>query len=113
MATPRAELEKLTTPKLREWAQEKYPSIVGVSGMKKEDLIAAVINEEIALGLRPKESKGLATAQMGKGQLKQSIQRLKQEQGAALVAKDVALLRRKRLEIKRMKRRLRSLGAAS
>jgi hypothetical protein len=113
MATPRADLEKMTTPKLREWVQEKFPSVVSVSGMKKEELIAAVIAEEVALGLRPKEQKSQATASMGKEQLKASIARLKQAKGAALAGKDGTLLRRTRLEIKRMKRRLRSLGEAS
>ena len=35
MATPRADLEKLTAPKLRELANAKFPDITGVSGMKK------------------------------------------------------------------------------
>ncbi len=113
MATPRAELEKLTTPKLREWTQGKYPSITGVSGMKKEELIAAIITEEIKLGLRPKEEKNQATADMGATQLKSGIRKLKLERKTALAAKDATTLRRKRLEIKRMKRRLRKLREAS
>jgi hypothetical protein len=113
MATPRAELEKMTTPKLREWTHEKYPSISGVSGMKKEDLIAAIIAEEIKLGLRPKEEKAQATASMGAAQLKSGIRKLKQDRQAALAAKDATALRRQRLEIKRMKRRLRKLREAS
>ncbi len=64
MATPRAELEKLTAPKLRELALEKYPNLTGVSGMKKEELVEAIIAEEIRLGLRPKEEKAQATAAM-------------------------------------------------
>lgn len=113
MATPRAELEKLTTPKLREWTQGKYPNITGVSGMKKEELIAAIVAEEVRLGLRPKEEKTQATSNMGASQLKSGIRKLKQERQAALQAKDVAARKRKRLEIKRMKRRLRKLREAS
>jgi len=114
MATPRADMEKLTTPKLREWAQEKYPGIVGVSGMKKEDLIVAVIAEEVAQGLRPKEeTQTQATASMGAAQLKASIKIVKQERQAAEAAKDAALLQRTRQAIKRMKRRLRKLRSAS
>ena len=113
MATPRAELEKMTAPKLREWTQEKYPSITGVSGMKKEELVAAIIAEEVKLGLRPKEEKSQATADMGATQLKSGIRTLKQERQVALAAKDATALERKRLEIKRMKRRLRKLRGAS
>ena len=113
MATPQAELEKMTTPKLREWTQEKYPSIMGVSGMKKEELIAAIVAEEVKLGLRPKDDRTQATANMGATQLKSGIRTLKQERQAALAAKDATALQRKRLEIKRMKRRLRKLRGAS
>ena len=60
----RADLEKLTAPKLRELAIAKYPSITGVSGMKKEDLVEAIIAEEVRLGLRPKEEKAQATANL-------------------------------------------------
>jgi hypothetical protein len=100
----------MTTPKLREWTQGKYPGIVGVSGMKKEELIEAIVAEEVKLGLRPKEEKKTqATASMGATQLKSGIRRLKQERRAALEAQDATALQRKRLEIKRMKRRLRKL----
>ncbi|HEX7513879.1 MAG TPA: hypothetical protein VF464_10915 [Candidatus Methylomirabilis sp.] len=50
MGTPHADLEKLTAPKLRELAIAKYPSITGVSGMQKEDLMEAIIAEEVRLG---------------------------------------------------------------
>lgn len=113
MATPRADLEKMTAPKLREWTQEKYPDITGVSGMKKEELIEAIVAAEIARGLRPKEEKpALATARMGATQLKAGIRTLKRERRDALGTRDAAALRQKRLEIKRMKRRLRKLRNA-
>ncbi|RPJ03809.1 MAG: hypothetical protein EHM37_24255 [Deltaproteobacteria bacterium] len=38
----RAELEKLTAIKLREIAKE-YEQIVGTSGMKKEELVVAIL----------------------------------------------------------------------
>ena len=47
----RTELEEMTAPKLRELALEKYPEINGVSGMKKEELVDAIIAEEVRLGL--------------------------------------------------------------
>ena len=113
MATPRADLEKLTTPKLRELAKEKYPTLNGISGMKKEELVEAIIAEEVRLGLRPKEEKQPATAAMGKVQLKAGIRSLKQSRDSALQAKDHAGQAATRLHIKKMKRRLRKLREAS
>ena len=109
MGTPHADLEKLTAPKLRELAIAKYPSITGVSGMKKEDLMEAIIAEEVRLGLRPKEEKAQATAAMGTGQLKTAIRALK----GALEGRERAQMKTARLQIKRMKRRLRKLREAS
>ena len=114
MATPRADLEKLTTPKLREFALEKYPIITGVSGMKKEELVDAIIAEEVRLGLRPKEERlQQATANMGIAQLKAAIRTLKKERDSSLQGKDGAGVGRARLRIKRMKRQLRKLREAS
>src|SRR5574341_1279411 len=113
MATPRADLEKLTAPKLRELALEKYPNVTGVSGMKKEELVEAIIAEEVRLGLRPKEEKQQATANMGTAQLKSAIRTLRKERDAALEGKDKAGVGKARLRIKRMKRQLRKLREAS
>ncbi|HSB71625.1 MAG TPA: hypothetical protein VLT62_20040 [Candidatus Methylomirabilis sp.] len=113
MATPRADLEKLTTPKLRELVLEKYPSITGVSGMKKEELVEAIVAEEVRQGLRPKEEQQKATADMGTAQLKAAIRLLKKERDVALQGKDSAGIGRSRLQIKRMKRQLRKLREAS
>ena len=113
MGTPRAELEKLTAPKLRELAIAKYPDITGVSGMKKEELVEAIIAEEVRLGLRPKEEKTQATIAMGSGQLKTAIRGLKGERKAALEGRERAKLKTVRLHVKRMKRRLRKLREAS
>lgn len=114
MATPRADLEKLTAPKLREMAIAKFPNISGVSGMKKEDLVEAIVAEEVRQGVRPKEERReQATATMGAGQLKAAIRALKAPRQAAIAAKDRAGLRATRLQIRRMKRRLRKLREAS
>ena len=114
MATPRADLEKLTAPKLRELAIAKFPSITGASGLKKEELVDAIIAEEVRQGLRPKEDRHTqAAATMGTGQLKTAIRALKDARTAALEAKDRAGLRTTRLQIRRMKRRLRKLREAS
>ena len=114
MATSRAEMEKLTTPKLREFTLGKFPNIAGVSGMKKEELIEAIVAEEVRLGLRPKEEKGKqATADMGVIQLKSGIRTLKKSRDSALQAKDQPSVASARLKIKRMKRRLRKLRKVS
>lgn len=114
MATPRAELEKLTAPKLRELAIAQFPDLTGVSGMKKEELIEAIIAEEVRQGLRPKEgAKTQATAAMGAGQLKGAIRLAKGVRKGALDSKDHTGLHAARLQIKRMKRRLRKLREAS
>ncbi len=113
MVTTRADLEKMTAPKLRELAIATYPAITGVSGMKKEELVEAIIQEETRQGLRPKEEGSKATASMGVGQLKAAIRGLKAARNTAREQKDRAALGSARLRIKRMKRRLRKLRASS
>jgi hypothetical protein len=113
MATPRADLEKLAAPKLRELALEKYPNVTGVSGMKKEELVEAIIAEEVRLGLRPKEEKTQATVSMDMAQLKTAIRSLKNVRDGALQGKDSAGVGRARQQIKRMKRQMRKLREAS
>ena len=114
MATPRADLEKLTAPKLRELAHAKFPDITGASGMKKEELIEAIVAEEVRLGLRPRsEQRQQATSAMGVGQLKTAIRDLKTARKTAIEQKDTTALKNARLQVKRMKRRLRTLREAS
>ena len=107
----RTELEEMTSPKLRELALEKYPEITGVSGMKKEKLVEAIIREEVRLGLRPKEDVKRPPVQAP--EWKQRIKALKAERAKALDTKDRKLLRQSRVKIKRIKRRLRKLREAS
>ena len=106
------ELEKLTATKLRSLCGEKYPEIVGVSGMKKEEIIEAIVAEEIRLGLRPKTdaviSKGQATSD-----LKSQIRLFKHQRDEALAGKDYHGLRVARTGIKRLKRRIRKHREAS
>ncbi|MFQ5840374.1 MAG: Rho termination factor N-terminal domain-containing protein [Candidatus Methylomirabilales bacterium] len=106
----REEMEGMTVTKLRELALEKYPEIQGVSGMKKEDLIEAIIAEEVRLGLRPKEEGAVPRPQAGQA-LKARIRALKAERDRALAAKDGAGLRHARFHLKRLKRRLRSAAS--
>ncbi len=110
---PRAELEEMTVIKLRELALAQYPTIQGVSGMKKEALVEAIIAEEIGQGLRPKEEKAQVRAAAGMAALKAQIRGLKADRGKALVAKDRQGLRTTRAQIKRIKRKMRRLKEAS
>jgi len=107
----RTELEELTAPKLRELALEKYPEITGVSGMKKEELVEAIVAEEVRLGLRPKEEVKRQPVQAL--EWKQRIKALKAERAKALDAKDRELLRKSRVKMKRIKRILRKVREAS
>jgi len=107
----RAELEQMTAPKLRELALEKYPELTGVSGMKKDELVEAIIGEEVRLGLRPKED--VRRRPLQASEWKQRIKALKTERATALDGKDRGLLRQTRIRIKRAKRILRKLREAS
>jgi hypothetical protein len=110
---PRAELEEMTVIKLRELALAQYPSIQGVSGMKKEVLVEAIIAEEISQGLRPKEEKAAVRAAAGMAALKAQVKSLKADRGRALEAKDRKGLKALRDRIKRIKRKMRRLKEAS
>jgi hypothetical protein len=109
---PRAELEEMTVIKLRELALAQYPSIKGVSGMKKEGLVEAIITEEVAQGLRPKEDKA-APKPSAMAALKGQIKGLKADRGKALEGGDQKSLRAVRAQMKRAKRTMRRLREAS
>ena len=109
----RADLEKMTATKLREYALEKHPGIQGVSGMKKEDLIEAIIAEEVRLGLRPKEPARAAPAAPKVGDLKAKIRALKADRDKALAGKDGKALKAIRTKVKRLKRQIRKLKKVS
>ena len=108
----RVELEKLTATKLRELSMEKYPEIQGVSGMKKEEIIEAIIAEEVRLGLRPKTDAISPKAQVV-SDFKAQIRMLKRQRNEALAAQNRQGFRDARVSIKRLKRRLRKLREVS
>ena len=109
----RADLEKMTVIKLREYALEKHPGIEGVPGMKMEDLIEVIIAEEVKLGLRPKEVKGAVPAPPKVGDLKAKVRALKADRDKALAGKDGAGLKTIRTKMKRLKRQIRKLKQVS
>jgi hypothetical protein len=95
-------LEKMTVKELREMAKD-IPQIVGVHGMKKEELIVEI-----------KKAKGIVDEPLKKAdasiaQLKQKIRALKIERQTALEAKDkkkATIFRRRISKLKKMTRRL-------
>lgn len=94
-------LEKMTVKELREMAKD-IPQIVGVHGMKKEELIVEI-----------KKVKGIVEEPLKKAdasiaQLKQKIRALKIERQTALEAKDkkkATIFRRRISKLKKMTRR--------
>lgn len=109
---PRAELEEMTVLKLRELALAQHPNIQGVSGMKKEDLVEAIIADGVAQGLRPKEDKA-APKPSALGALKAQIKSLKTDRGKALESRDRKGLKAVRGRMKQIKRKMRRLKEAS
>jgi hypothetical protein len=93
-------LEKMTVKELREMAKD-IPQIVGVHGMKKEELIVEI-----------KKAKGITDEPVKKAdatvaQLKQKIKALKIERQAALEAKDKKKATIFRRRISRLKKKTR------
>jgi hypothetical protein len=93
-------LEKMTVKDLREMAKE-LPEIVGVHGMKKEELIVAI-----------KKVKGIKDEPIKKvdasvGELKKKIRELKTERIAAIEAKDKKMATIFKRRISRLKKKTR------
>jgi protein-arginine kinase activator protein McsA len=99
----RGELEKLTAIKLREIAHEQE-GIQGASGMKKEELIVAILKA------RGEPVKEVQKDTRSIAELKQHIRTVKAERAAALVQQDAKKATRLRKQIKKLKRRTRTLA---
>ncbi len=111
---PRQELEEMTVVKLRELAQAQYPTLQGVSGMKKGALAAAIIAHEVEQGLRPKEDAAAPKPVVGAmAALKAQIRGLKAERDKAIGVRDRKGLQAVRSQLKRIKRKMRCLKEAS
>ena len=92
----KAELLKLTVPKLREEALKI--GATGVHGLKKAEL-TAVLAEHYGIELEEKHEK-----EKPSGTFKQQIKKLREEKVAALKAKDANQARILRRKIHRLKR---------
>lgn len=110
---PRKELEEMTVINLRELALAQFPKIQGVSGMKKEALVEAIMAEEVAQGLRPQADKAAPKAAAALPALKARIKGLKADREKALGAGDRKNLKAVRAQMKRIKRKMRRLKEAS
>ncbi len=98
------ELQKTRVSDLREMMKEHCPEVVGVVGMKKEELVDALADK---LGIE-KPHKHVA-AGLGKRAIKAEIRELKVKRQAALEARDPKELKAYRRQIHRRKRRLRRM----
>lgn len=97
-------LEKMTVIDLREMAKE-IPEIVGVHGMRKEELIAAI-----------KKSKGIVEQPVKKkdvslGEIKKKIKATKAQRQAAIDAKDKKMAKVYKRRISRLKKKSRRAAA--
>ncbi len=100
----RPELEKLTVVKLRDVAHE-YPQIVGAVGMKKEELIKAILE---ARGEPVEKEKKKDVVHIS--QHKKEIKKLKEEKEKALTEKDSAKAAVLRKKISKLKKQTRILA---
>ena len=98
------DLQKTRVIDLREMMKEHLPEVTGVTGLKKEDLVA-----QLAAKLGIEQPHKHVAAGLGKRAIKAEIRDLKKKRGAALTAGDSDELKRCRHMIHRRKRRLRRL----
>jgi hypothetical protein len=98
------ELEKMTVIKLREEAK-KFPDLKGVTGMKKEELIHALV-EHLGIAVPDKKHRGART-KLNKSDLRKMMSDLRVSQKAARGGHDRKTLTTLRRRIHSLKRRLR------
>lgn len=100
----RQQLQRLTTTKLREIAFE-LGEVVGVHGMKKDELVDAVFKLR---GIE--EADAVAEVSIDKTAIKSEIRELKAIRDSALETGNALELKRVRKRIKRLKRALRKVS---
>lgn len=97
-------LEKMTVKDLREMAKD-LPGIVGVSGMKKEELLVAI---KEAKGIKDKPAK---KADASVAEIKKKIKAVKVQRQAALEAKNSKMATIYKRQISRLKKKSRRAAA--
>jgi len=100
----REELEKLTAIKLRELAGE-YPEITGATGMKKEELVIAILKARGEPIKKVKKEKQKISI------VKKDIRALKKDKEKSLAEKDTKKVTEIRKKIKTLKRTTRQLAS--
>ena len=97
-------LEKMTVTELREIAME-IPEIVGVHGMKKEELIAGIKKS------RGIEDEPVKKADASIAEIKKKIKAVKAQRQAAIEAKDKKMATIYKRRISRLKKKTRKAAA--
>ncbi len=101
-AVPETPLDKMTVVELREFALAKNLGIVGVSAMKKEELLPAV---KEALGIKDEEPAAKVADKGTVAAMKQKIVLLMEEKRTAIASKDKKKTNVLRRRINRLKKR--------
>lgn len=102
----RTELQKMTVVQLREKASE-YEDVKGVSGMKKDDLVA-LIAEKLGIDLHEHVPTGI-----GRHDLKAHVRETKKARDEALQAGDREAYLKARRRLKHYRRQLRKVIKAA
>jgi len=108
-AVPEKPLDKMTVVELREFALAKNLGIVGVSAMKKEELLPAI---KEALGIKDEEPAAKVVDKGTVAAMKQKIVRLKGEKRTAIASKDKKKINVLRRRINRLKKRSKKVAKA-
>ena len=115
-------LEKMTVKALREIAKD-IPEIIGVHGMKKEELIVAIkeargdeektVKTDTSIKEKPVKEKPGKKAGATPGEIKKQIKALKAQRQTALGAQDKKMATVYRRRISRLKKKSRKAAALS
>ena len=106
---PEKPLDKMTVVELREFALAKNLGIVGVSAMKKEELLPAI---KEALGIKDEEPAAKVVDKGTVAAMKQKIVHLKEEKWTAIASKDKKKINVLRRRINRLKKRSKKVAKA-
>ena len=108
-AVPEKPLDRMTVVELREFALAKNLGIVGVSAMKKEELLPAV---KEALGIKDEEPAVKVADKGTVAAMKQKIVNLKEDKKTAIASKDKKKINVLRRRINRLKKRSKKVAKA-